>query len=108
MCGDFNIDLLHCEEQTESKHVLDQMLSAWLYSLITRPTIIIGTTATIVDNIFCSELCRNKKCGIVLSDATDHMSICVLCDNSNYVINNNNPKVKYNITLYRRWCFKHI
>ena len=29
----------------------------------------------------------------------DHMPICVLCDNSNYVINNNDPKVKYNSTL---------
>ena len=99
ICGDFNIDLLHCEEQTESKHFLDQMFSSGLYPLITRPTRITATTATIIDNIFCSELCRNKMCGTVISDATDHMPIFVLCDNSNYVANNNDPKVKYNRTL---------
>ena len=48
---------------------------------------------TIIDNIFCTELCRNKMCGIVLSDATDHMPIFVLCDNSTYVTNNNDQKV---------------
>ena len=38
-------------------------------------------------------------CSIVLSDATDHMPIFVLCDNSTYVTNNNDQKVKYNRTL---------
>ena len=41
-----------------------------------------------------SELCRNKMCGIVLSDATDH-----ICQFSFYVTNNNDHKVKYNRTL---------
>ena len=38
-------------------------------------------------------------CGIVFCDATDHMPIFVPCDNSTYVVNNNNNKVKCNITL---------
>ena len=100
ICGDFNIDILHCEEQTESKHFDDQMFSSGLYPLITRPTRITGTTATIIYSIFCSQLSRNKMCGIVLSDAKDHKPIFVLCDNSTYVTNNtNDPKVKYNRTL---------
>ena len=98
ICGDINIDLLHFEEQTESKHFLDQMFSSGLYPLIIRPTRITGTAATIIHNIFCSELCRSKMCGIVLRDATDHMPIFVLCDNNTYVANNNNPKLKYNGT----------
>ena len=74
ICGDYNIDLLHCEERAETKYFLDQMFSSGLYPLITsRPTRITDTSATIIDNIFCSELCRNKVCGIVLSDATDHI-----------------------------------
>ena len=48
-----------------------------LYPLITRPTQITGTTATIIDNIFCSEQCKNKVCGIGLSDATYHMPIFI-------------------------------
>ena len=99
MCSDFNIDVLQCEEKTESKHFLDQMFSAGLYPLITRPTRITATTATIIYKIFCSELCRNKMCGIVLSDATDHTPILLLCYNSIYVANNNDRKVKYNRTL---------
>ena len=87
ICSDFNIALLHCEQQTESKHFLDQMYSSGLYP------------ATIIDNIFCSELCNNNICGNVLSDATDHMPIFVLCDNSTYVVNNNDPKMNYNRTL---------
>ena len=54
-CGDFNIELLYCEEQTESKYCFAQMFSSGLYPLITRPTRITATTATIIDNI-CSVL----------------------------------------------------
>lgn len=99
ICGDYNIDLLHCEEQAESKYFIDQMFSSGLYPLITRPTRVTSTTASIIDNIFCSELCRNKMCGIVLSDATDHMPIFVLCDNSTYAVINDDPTYKYNRTL---------
>ena len=60
ICGDFNIDLLHCEEQTESKHFVDQMFSSGLYPLITRPTRITGTTATIIDNIFFLSYAETK------------------------------------------------
>ena len=31
ICGDYNIDLLHREEQDESKYFLDQMFSSGLY-----------------------------------------------------------------------------
>ena len=99
ICGDYNVDLSHCEERAETKYFLDQMFSSELYPLITRPTRITGTSATIIDNIFCSELCRNKVCGIVLSDATDHMQIFVLCDNSTNVVNHEDPTVKYKIIL---------
>ena len=95
ICCDYNIDLLHCEERAETKYFLDQMFSSGLYPLITRPTRITGTSATITDNIFCSELCRNKVCSIVLSDATDHMPVIVLCDNSTNVVNHEDPTIKY-------------
>ena len=95
ICGDYNIDLLHCEERAETKYFLDQMFSSGLYPLITRPKRITGTTATIINNIFCSELCRNKVCGTVLSNATDHMPIFVLCDNSTNVVNHEDPTVTY-------------
>ena len=35
-------------------------------------------------------------CGIVLSVATDHMPIFVVCDNSTNVVNHEDPTVKYN------------
>jgi len=34
-------------------------------------------------------------CGIVLSDAMDHMSFFILCDNGTYVVNNSEPNVKH-------------
>ena len=34
-------------------------------------------------------------CGIVLSDATDHMPLFVLCYNSTNVVNHEDPTVKY-------------
>ena len=38
-------------------------------------------------------------CSIVLNDATDHMPIFVLCDNSTNVVNHEDPTVKYKSTL---------
>ena len=36
ICGDYNIDLLHCEERAETKYFLDEMFSSGLYPLITN------------------------------------------------------------------------
>ena len=38
-------------------------------------------------------------CGIVLSDATDHLPIFVLCGCSTYVVNCEDPTVKYKTKL---------
>ena len=71
------------------------MFSSGLYPLITRPTRITGTSVSIIDKMLCSELCRNKVCGIVLSGTTGHMPIFVLCDNNTNEVNHEDPTVKY-------------
>ena len=36
VCGDYNIDLLLCEERAEAKYFLDRMFNSGLYPLITE------------------------------------------------------------------------
>ena len=52
ICGDFNINLLKYETQLETTQFLDITYSYGLLPLITKPTRISNTTATLIDNIF--------------------------------------------------------
>ena len=75
-------------------HVLSNTYNDWVVSLDHQANTN-NRHDCYYNNIFCSELFRNKVCSIVLSDATDHMPIFVLCDNSTNVVNHEDPSVKY-------------
>ena len=51
VCGDFNINILQHEPEDSVRQFLDSMYALGLYPLITKPTRITRTTATIIDNI---------------------------------------------------------
>ena len=94
-----NSNILPCEEQAESKYFINEMFSSGLQSLEHQDKAYNRHDCCILDTIFCSELCRNKMYGIVLSDLTDHMPISVLCDNSRYACINDTRTTKFNRTL---------
>ena len=49
VCGDFNINILQHESDDSVRQFLDSMYALGLYPLITKPTRITRTTATIID-----------------------------------------------------------
>ena len=77
--GDCNINLLNCIISSSlSQEFLNTFLSGSFLPLISRPTRLTETSATLIDNIF-SNIHPPPQTGIIISDISDHFScICPL------------------------------
>ena len=56
LLGDFNIDLLKLNDKILIKDYLDNFFSQGFYPLITLPTRVTETSATLIDNVFINRL----------------------------------------------------
>ena len=79
LCGDFNINLL----QDVSINFLNVMSSVSLLPMISKPTRITETSATLIDNIFMS-LPYECISGIITYPVSDHMPVFIIRSNKNY------------------------
>lgn len=52
VCGDFNIDLLKCNDHTKTTEFINVMFSLSFYPLIVKPSRITKDSATLIDKIF--------------------------------------------------------
>ena len=75
LMGDINSDLLRVEENRHTNDVLNYMFSSSFYPLISRPTRITSTSATLIDNIFVNSLEDSFTSGLLLTDISDHLPI---------------------------------
>ena len=73
LMGDFNINLLNTNSHEKTNDFVDLMFSQNLYPLITKPTRISSTTATIIDNIFCNCIDNTINSGVIITDISDHL-----------------------------------
>jgi len=80
ICGDFNIDLLDLDGNIDSTNYLNLLASHSHLPLITKPTRVVGDSASLIDNIFSKDL-NNFTSAIIISDISDHYPICVVYDN---------------------------
>ena len=75
---DHNMDLLKSSLHHSTQEFLDSNTSHNLWPIITKPTRITKSSATLIDNIIVSEgIYGNYKCGILLEDISDHLP-CML------------------------------
>nr|XP_054755525.1 uncharacterized protein LOC129261488 [Lytechinus pictus] len=74
--GDFNINLLNADTDEKVRDFNNFMCSFGLFSLITKPTRITSSSATLIDNIFTNCVQYQFCSGIFCSDFSDHMPIC--------------------------------
>ena len=71
---DQNLDLLKAHHQTKTQNFLELLFVNDLLPMITRPTRITKSTATLIDNIILSKrLQMNYICGILVDDMSDHL-----------------------------------
>lgn len=76
--GDFNVDLLKSYE----KNVFDfinLMFSFSLFPLISKPTRVTSTSATLIDNIWTSQPEENISNYIIQTDISDHFPVISQC-----------------------------
>ena len=85
LMGDFNLNLLNCENHKMTNEFLDIMYLVFGYyvfrffPLITRPTRITSYTTTLIDNIFTNNLDNCIFSGLFFTDISDHLPIfCLL------------------------------
>ena len=77
--GDYNINLLNVDNHAATQEFIDTMFSYSMVPCITKPTRVNAKTATLIDNIFHSDL-SNKSMfsGILYTDLTDHFPVFLI------------------------------
>ena len=70
--SDFNVDLLNFEQHNDTKHYLESMSSFGFLPVITRPTRITHSSATLIDHIFVLNKSAEHTAGIVVNNLSDH------------------------------------
>ena len=73
---DQNIDYLKINEHNKTSNFLDINLDSGLVPMITRPTPITNSSATLIDNI-CNNNLSHVKSLILLSGISDHLPCCL-------------------------------
>ena len=70
--SDFNVDILNFAQHELTNTYLESMFSNSLLPVITRPTRIHHTSASLIDHIFVSNKTNRHIAGIVISSLSDH------------------------------------
>jgi len=82
LSGDYNIDLLKCEENNVTNNFLDFIIGNSLIPRITLPTRFGKTTGTLIDNFFLktSDEYSCTTAGIIRSHISDHLPYFITLD----------------------------
>lgn len=75
LLGDWNVDLLKLESNPVVSQFLNLMYSFSYTPLITKPTRVTENCATLIDNIWSTEVEHNVTNSILYTDITDHFPI---------------------------------
>ena len=77
LAGDYDINLLNVDTHVQTSSFVDLLYSHHLFPLISRPTRITPTSASLVDYIFTNNISNFESSinGILVSDISDHFPI---------------------------------
>ena len=79
---DHNLDLLKSHIHSLTQEFVDINVNRKLWPVITKPTRITHTTATLIDNIIVSErIFTNYTSGIILEDLSNHLPCYITLPN---------------------------
>ena len=77
-----NLDLLKCNKHRNTHDFLEKNLEKHMLTCLTKPTRITHNTATLIDNVLCSEvLYHGSKNYILIDDISDHLSCLCIFEN---------------------------
>ena len=76
--GDFNVDLLRTGTHGPSSEFLGGFTTGGFYPLVSLPTRLTDTTATLIDNIWTNNLGARVESGLVTVRVSDHLPVFAL------------------------------
>ena len=84
LLGDLNIDLLKAEDHKATGELLDVLYCCNVFPLITKPTRVTGTTATLIDHILTNNLDNDMRHiqGILCTSISDHYAVFHVAGNA--------------------------
>jgi hypothetical protein len=80
LLGDFNLDLLKVDSNQNVSNLLDMLMNFHMIPMITLPTRISSTSATLIDHVYHSFNSRKNFAGTLLNEITDHFINIVLLE----------------------------
>ena len=79
---DHNMDLIKSDKHDPTQTYLELNFDRGLVPTITKPTRVTNTSATLIDNIFCSlDMLSYYETHVILTDISDHFPCLLLRDN---------------------------
>ena len=94
--GDFNLDMLKINEDSNSENFYHAMNSYSLIPIISSPSRVTDTSFSMIDNFFVSKL-DNFVSGMFFIDITDHYPLFLVYKNYFTTINDLPDKISYRI-----------
>ena len=79
--GDMNIDLLKCDNHIKTNEYLDNIITHGYLPVITKPTRICSSTATLIDHIYINDISSTHHSGIIITDVADHFGTFLITKN---------------------------
>jgi hypothetical protein len=96
--GDYNLDLLCCNDHTSTQEFVKNLFSYIFIPLINKPTQITAHSATLIDIIFTNNLSDKVLSSILINDISDHLPILSYLFDDSVVLKNQlyKPTRNYN------------
>ena len=73
--GDINCDLLKYENNLQAQKLVDTMAQYGFLQLVSRPTRITDSSATLIDHVYTNKLENTLSCNIITTSLSDHLGI---------------------------------
>ena len=98
VAGDYNLDLLCCNDHTSTQEFVKNLFSYMFIPLINKPTWITAHSATLIDNIFTNNLSDKVLRSILINDISDRLPILSSLFDDSVVLKNQlyKPTRNYN------------
>lgn len=73
--GDINVDFLKSSVHNPTCELIDNVHATGFLPVITKPTRVTDQSATLIDQIFTSNVLRNFTSGVIVTDVSDHFGV---------------------------------
>ena len=75
LVGDFNLDLIAHESNVDCQNLIDNAHNSGFVQLVSRPTRITESSATLIDHVYTNNMDSTLSCNIVTLDISDHLAV---------------------------------